>query len=176
MACEAAVVPYAHVTQHSTSIALLAAAPALAIAMGGLLLSRDGGDAALLARAARVSVLGALAGAVLLGLPLGVAGALAGFVAVGVPCAATPMLLTVAVRNTPREYLASVVATVQAGLMIASIGGAVLGGALATTLGVRAGCAAAMLTVAVYPLVVLGQPVFRRSRLPVPSPPVRSTP
>jgi hypothetical protein len=176
MACEAVVVAYAHATHHSAAVGLLAAAPALAIAMGGLLLSREGSDAAVLTRAAQISVVGAVAGVVLLGLPLGMGGAVAGYLAVGVPCAATPMLLAVAVRNTSREYLASVVATVQAILMVASIVGALLGGVLAATMGVRTGCAVAMATVLGYPLVVLLRPIFGRSRLPMPAPAVRPTP
>ena len=158
MACEAVAVAYAHAIGHPRTLGVLAAAPALAIAVAGLLLPRLGTDRELLTRAARVSVMGAVVGAVLLSLPLGFGSAVAGYLAVGVPCAATPMLLTVAVRNTPRERLAQVVATVQAGLMLGCIVGAVGGGLLVAAIGVRGACAMALITVALVPIAVLLKP------------------
>jgi hypothetical protein len=172
MACEAVAIAYAHVAGHPSAVGVFAAAPALAITVVGLLLSRDGDDRTLLTRAAQVSVIGAAAGALFLGMPMGVSGVIAGYLAVGVPCAATPMLITVAVRNSPRHLLASVVATVQAVLMAANIVGAIAGGVLVAAIGIRGACAIAMVSVGVLPLAVLLRPAIRPRAVPTPSIPV----
>jgi MFS family permease len=163
MACEAIVAPYAAHMGIPKLVGLLAAAPAASIALGGLFIARTGDDNQMLMRATRIAVIsGVLTGALLV-MPGSAAGAIAGYLVLGVPNAVTPILITLTVRNLPREALATVIASVQAVLMTLNVLGALMGGVLGDAVGVQMACGISMATAIAYPLWLVVHSAARRS-------------
>lgn len=147
---EALVVVYAQQAHHPHLVGPLAAAPALSIALGGLVAPRHGDPRRLLRTVAVVALTGTGLTAVLFAVARGQVPLLLGFLALGIPGAATVTQIAVAVATTPADQLGTVMGVVQAAIMSSIALGALAGGAIAAASSARLACLVGLVPGACY--------------------------
>ncbi|MHB8341975.1 MAG: MFS transporter [Mycobacteriales bacterium] len=147
---EALVVVYAQQAHHPHLVGVLAAAPALTIALGGLIAPRHGDPRRLLRTVAVVALSGTAITAVLFAVARGPVPLVLGFLALGIPGAATVTQIAVAVAATPADQLGTVMGVVQAAIMTSITIGALAGGAIASASSAQLACLVGLVPGACY--------------------------